>query len=820
MRIKTIFFCLLSLFFVATSMAQTPIHKDLKATRRTGEIKIDGIPDEAGWKDATPMTDLVEFRPTPGAKENEATKTVAYLLYDDEGIYFGGYCYERTKDSIAIELSGRDGFGTNDYVGLVLDTYHDKQNGFEYFVTPLNEQWDAKMSNSGREDFSWDGVWKSKAEIHDNGWSFEMFIPYSAIRFGKKDVQTWGLNFTRRRKKTEQQYTWNPINPTLNGFLTQEGTWSDIQNIKPPFRLQFSPYLSTYVNHYPVNTPGEKNWTSSVNGGMDVKYGINQAFTLDATLVPDFGQVPSDNLVLNLSPFEVRYSENRPFFTEGTELFSKGNLFYPRRIGIDPVLTHSTSDYINSSEVVKKDPIESKLINATKISGRTDKGLGIGILNAITNTRYATLENTNTKEERKVEIDPLTNYSVIVLDQTLKNNSSISLVNTNVWRSGQEYDANVTAGLFSLNDKKNNWNVSGQLTVSNLIGYLPGGKTKTGYNHSVSVGKTSGNFNFNIRQELTNKSFNSNDLGFFTITNFIDHSINMAYTWIKPTNWYNNFRLNANAYYSRRLDPGAYQGANFNINANSQLKNLWGVGAMFGYEPEGNNFYEPRLPGRVFRGWSNYFGNVWIETNNTKKYQAYVEFFYVDRNLFHSKKYQYSFHHRYRFNHKLTISQQINYVPQKYNVGFADIINNDEVIFGRRDIKEVENTFNIKYSFNANMNINARLRHYWSLVTYDKFFTLLQDGSLAANNTYNKNNDQNINFFNIDFVYTWQFAPGSFLNVVWKNAAVDFKQMPIHNYFKNFNNTLQANDNNNISLKVIYFLDYAQLKNLFKNKRN
>src|SRR6185295_13570210 len=142
-----------------------------------------------------------------------------------------------------------------------------------------------------------------------------------------------------------------------------------------------------YANHYPVNQTGHKNWTGQVNGGMDVKYGINQAFTLDMTLIPDFGQVQSDNRVLNLTPFEVKYNENRPFFTEGTELFSKGNLFYPRRIGIDPVLLHSASGYMTPDETIIKNPSESKLINATKISGRTGKGLGIAVLNAITNTR-------------------------------------------------------------------------------------------------------------------------------------------------------------------------------------------------------------------------------------------------------------------------------------------------------------------------------------------------------------------------------------------------------------------------------------------------
>ena len=811
---------LLLLLTGVTGFAQPPVPKQLPAVRTSKPIKIDGLLNDEAWKDAPVMTNLVEFRPKQGTVEAPENRTVAYLLYNDEGIYFGGYCYERTKDSIATELAGRDGFGTNDYIGLIFDTYYDKQNGFEYFITPLGEQWDSKMTatnNNDPEDFTWNAVWQSGAVIHDDGWSFEMFIPYSAIRFGKKDVQNWGMNITRRRRKTEQQYTWNPIDPNVNGFLTQEGMWTGITNIKPPLRLQFSPYFSTYLNHFPTSVPGEKDWTSSVNGGLDVKYGINQAFTLDATLVPDFGQVQSDNRVLNLTPFEIKYTENRPFFTEGTELFNKGNLFYPRRIGIDPVLLHSPDEYMTGNESLIKNPVESKLINATKISGRTQKGLGIGVLNAITNTRYATLEDDITHDKRKVVIDPLTNYSVIVLDQTMKNNSSISLVNTNVLRSGHDYDANVTAGLFSLNDKKNTWNVSGQASISNLVGYLPDGKTQSGYSHNFSFGKTSGRFNFNVGEELTNNKFNSNDLGYFTFTNFVDHFFWMGYRWTKPSKWYNNFRVNANAYYSRRLKPSSYQAANFNINANGQLKNLWYVGGLFGYEPEGNNYYEPRVEGRVFRAWSNYFFDGWFETNNAKKYSLYAEALYIKRNLFSSERYQLTFQNRYRFNNKLSVSLMLQLSPQTNNTGFAGFEGSD-IIFGKRDIATVENTVNIKYSFNDKMNINTRVRHYWSEVHYKEFFTLQEDGSLQKNTTFTQNRDQNLNFFNIDMVYTWQFAPGSFINLVWKNAAVNFNQVVDHGYFKNFSNTMREDDNNNLSLKVIYFLDYLNLKKWMHKK--
>ena len=195
--------------------------------------------DDVAWKDAPTALGYTELRPTPFRKEEEANRTEVYLLYTDEGIYLGGYCHEKSKDSISTELRGRDGFGNNDWIGFVFDTYDDKINGFEYFTTPLGEQMDSKVSpnqNGNNEDFSWNAVWKSAAIIHDDGWSFEMFIPFSAIRFSKKNIQDWGLNIFRRRQRTGQQVFWNTLNPEVNGFLTQNGKWTGLENIKPPLR--------------------------------------------------------------------------------------------------------------------------------------------------------------------------------------------------------------------------------------------------------------------------------------------------------------------------------------------------------------------------------------------------------------------------------------------------------------------------------------------------------------------------------------------------------------------------------------------------------
>jgi hypothetical protein len=193
-----------------------------------------------------------------------------------------------------------------------------------------------------------------------------------------------------------------------------------------------------------------------------------------------------------------------------------------------------------------------------------------------------------------------------------------------------------------------------------------------------------------------------------------------------------------------------------------------------------------------------------------------MELLYIKRNMFNSKRNQYSFQQRYRFNDKFSVSHYISIEPQVRNVGFANHYTSAGVptyFFGRRDRETVENMLSFKYSFSSKMNINTRLRHYWSKVDYDQLYDLVDNGKLQENSTNPDEANQNYNAFTVDAVFTWQFAPGSFVNIVWKDAAYDFKQQAERGYFKNFGNTLEVDQNNNLSLKVIYFLDYLQLKN-------
>jgi hypothetical protein len=543
------------------------------------------------------------------------------------------------------------------------------------------------------------------------------------------------------------------------------------------------------------------------------------------TLIPDFGQVQSDNQVLNVSPFEVRFNENRAFFTEGTELFNKGNLFYSRRIGSTPIHYWDVAGQLNANESVLKNPSETKLINATKVSGRTKKGLGIGVFNAITKTMYADVGD-NEKHKREIETGPLTNYNIIVFDQTLKNNSSVSFINTNVLRSGKDYDANVSAALFNFNNKKNTYNWNGKFSVSHLTS--PDTKGSTGYSHTVGFGKTGGRFNFNLTQEIADEKYDINDMGILFNNNYIDHNFWAGYRWLKPGKWYNRINLNLNAglsslykKFNSQVIPSSFQRFNTNVNVNAQLKSLWFIGAFVGYVPVANDFYEPRKEGRSFRSPSRLQLEAWVETNNAKKYYLGADYFVGLRNQFNSRNHEIRAWHRFRFNDKLSVSQDFYLNPFSNDAGFyspRDAAGNrialNDIVFTRRNRTTIENILSAKYNFTNKSGITFRARHYWSKVEQKELYDLQTNGDLLPSVHAGAVSlfDLNQNFFNIDAVYTWQFAPGSFINIVWKNSITGFDDAVQYSYFKNFSNTVSASQNNNLSLKIIYFLDYLNIK--------
>lgn len=808
---KLLFTCLFFTLVTFTSLAQnTPTKKKLQINRTSVSPKIDGILDDAVWNTAAIATDFIEIRPVPGRVEPKAGRTEVKFLYDDYAIYISARMYDK-PDSVVHELVSRDNIGNADFIGIIFDTFLDGVNGNGFFVTAAGVQFDAKYSLIGGEDPNWNAVWESEVKLDDQGWTAEFKIPYSALRFSSKDIQNWGMNITRKRTGSNRQTFWNYVDPKVDGFINQSGVLEGLKGIKAPLRLSFSPYISTLLSHYPYHTPGVKNGQAAINGGMDVKYGINQSFTLDMTLIPDFGQVQSDNRVLNLTPFEVKFDENRQFFTEGTELFNKGDLFYSKRIGSIP----SYFDYsgLKTTDKIIKNPQEGKVLNATKISGRTAKGLGVGLFNAITNTMYTEVEDAQGNRS-SFQSQPLTNYNIFVLDQSLKNNSSISVINTNVLRQGSAYDANVTAALFNFNDKANKYFINGAGKMS-YVTSDPISKNRNGYSYEAALGKKSGNLTFNYSQEFSDTRFDPSDMGFYTNNNFFDQAINVGYNIYKPGKWYNQIQAWTEVEYSRRYKPGDFQSLGIFPGIYTQFKNFWSVELNGNWLAEANDFYESRN-GQIFKAPESYRLAIYVNPNRAKAYNFGGNVVRIKKSMYDGVGYNFYFFQNLRLNDKLALGLDLNFAPSFNYVNWVGR-NGNQPVFSRYDRNTVENSMDAKYSFSNKMGINFRVRHYWSDRRNKEFYALNNSGYLDSyNGPALVNTDRNYNVFNIDLVYTWQFAPGSELSVTYKDAAETNEQFYTKRYGRNFDNVLSSPQNNSLSIKMLYFIDYL---NIIKKKK-
>ena len=802
-------FLIIYIFFLSWSIGIAQEVRKFNAVRTDYSPKIDGQLDDRIWKETIPASDFTEFKPVPGRVETKDRRTEVRIVYDNTAIYIGARMYD-TPDSVFREVLTRDNLSNSDFLGIVFDTYLDRINAFGFYVSSTGTQFDARYSNSGNEDKNWDAVWDSQVKIDSLGWTAELKIPYSALRFGSKEVQEWGLNMIRRRQKNNQQSSWSYLDPKISGFINQEGELLGIKNIKSPIRLSFSPYLSSNLNNYPHNRADIKNTTGAFNGGMDIKYGISQSFTLDMTLLPDFGQVLSDRQVLNLSPFEIRFNENRQFFTEGTELFNKGDLFYSRRIGSNPTYSRNINSLLKPGETIKENPRESKLLNATKISGRSENGLGIGFFNAVTNRSFASVQNTS-GEERLIESQPLSNYNILVLDQSLKNNSSASFVNTNVLRQGSAYDANVSAFLIRLNDKKNMYNLEGDAKFSR-IGTAKPGNSLNGVNYEFEAGKKSGNFTWSYEYQLTDDKFDPRDLGFFNNNNFISNTLDLGYRKFNPGRIFNRYYTWFGIFRTQRYKPRSYQSSRANANGYFEFKNFWAVDLNFYRQFMGKDFYEPRVAGKEFNTPASTYGFVRLRTNSARKFNGGVYFSARLREQFHGVGYNTGVYQNFRVKNRLALGLDLNLSPQYDYSAWLGLSKAGEIIFSRFDRKTVESLFDATYTFSSTMGIMVRTRHYWSNRNNKAFYFLRDDGELQEHNGAEfLDTHTNYNVFNIDLVYTWRFAPGSDLSLAYKNQSEDVEIDNRPGYFQNFDRVVNVPQNNNISLKILYYIDYLQL---------
>jgi hypothetical protein len=804
-----------NIFFLLILLNGLPINaqekKVLNIERTSNSPKIDGVLDDEVWNDADIATGFTQFRPEMGVVEKEHQQTIVKMAYNDNAIFVAAYLHDR-PDDILKQFTSRDNFGQSDFFGVILNPNNDAQNDIEFFVFSSGTQADAVSSPSNGEDFGWNAVWDSAVKIVDDGWIVEMKIPYSALRFSNDEVQTWGLQFHRRYRVDNSQYSWNPIDRTKGNIGLYHGELKGIENITPPTRLSLYPFASTIIESYDGDT------SDDYSLGLDIKYGLSENFTLDATLIPDFNQAGFDNITLNLGPFEQQFSEQRQFFKEGVDLFNKGNLFYTRRVGGNPSYYPEVSD----DEEVIDYPDKVKMLNAVKVSGRTKNGLGIGIFNAITEKTYASVRNNITQETRKEVVEPLANYNILVLDQQFRGNSSVTLINTNVLREGHFRDANVIGGLFDITNKANKYNFRGEAKISTLNQV---GGTVNGFASSASFGKVSGNYRFRIGHSLADDKYDINDLGIQFRNNFNNLWANASYRIFEPTEKLNNFNIFIWGNYNRLFNPSTYTGNNFGVSVFAENKKLTAFGGNINTElGKQYDYFEPRTEGRYFIFKNILNSNAWFSTDYAKTFAldgniGFVTMFDPERDLFF---YWFGISPRVRFNEKFVMSYNANFNLGGGSRGYVSDIE-DDIIFGERDQKTIVNSISGNYNFNSFHGLTLTFRNYWTTVDYDyQLFKLVENGHLSSEENYTLDDvdDPNVNFntWNLDLRYQWQFAPGSQLVALYRNELFNSDTASSDSYFDSLNTLFKQPAKHSFSLKLIYYLDYNNVKSIFDKK--
>lgn len=787
-----------------TALLAQHSRKTIPSTKINSEITINGELTDEAWSKAPVAKNFVSFEPANGVPVSPEFDTEVRILYDDEAIYIGAFMRDPKPDSILRQVTKRDIYNENtDWFGFFINPYNDGLSDFNFWVTAAGTQADSRTTEEN-DDFSLNTVWKSAVSITDSGWIVEAKIPYSALRFPETLSKDWGINFMRSIRRNRQVSSWSFLDISSGYRLEyQSGLLTGVTGINPPIRLSAMPYVSAYVDDFDGNT------TSDFNAGLDIKYGINESFTLDMTLIPDFGQVAYDQQFLNLSPFENQFNENRQFFTEGTELFNIGGLLYTRRIGGAPKNIQNVDLSGNDSVQIKQQ--YTRLLNATKISGRTKNNLGIGVLNAITDDNYTLVTENN--QSKKVLTEPMTNYNVLVLDQRINRNSSLSFVNTNVLRKASAVDANVSALIGSFTSKNGNYRTTTSVYNSARIS---GDSADLGYKSTLGFAKVNGNWRWATENYLVTDRFNINDLGFQQRNNQVGHYAELTYRTTQPRKIYNKFNHTLFVNHQSLFKPYKFEEFVTGYSAFALLRTFFAYGVDVVLTPvKAINYFEPRHAGRWFSEPRELYLNGFISTDYRKTLALDMSAFGSAWDDLGKRVWQVKMKPRIRLGDHFfsVLTFRANQVLNDY--GYVSSNDASNIFFGRRNNFTIENAIDAQYVFTPKSSLSLALRHTYTDIEYKDFYFLNQNGTLTSSTDASASN-LNFNAFNIDFKYSWWFAPGSELVLLYRNVVASVDDVVGNSYIQNIEGVFESPVQNNISVKFTYFLDYHTTKQRLK----
>ncbi len=594
----------------------------------TGTINLDGIPSEDAWNLVEWGGDFIQRQPNEGAKPSQ--ETAFKVLYDERFLYIAVRCYDKMPDSIIKRMGRRDEF-PGDWIEVNIDSYHDLRTAFSFTLSASGVRSDEAISNDGNNwDASWNPIWFAKAHIDKEGWTGELKIPFSQLRYGKGKEKVWGLQLTRRFFRKEERSTWQNIPQNAGVWVSRFGELHGLNNIPVHRQVEIAPYVTAQADKYKKEkgNPFAKGFDTRLATGLDGKVAVTNDLILDFTVNPDFGQVEADPSQVRIDGFQNFFEERRPFFIESRNIFDyrltgseaggdydSDLLFYSRRVGSSP---HGYPT-VNNGEYAKS-PQNTSILGAAKFSGKTRKGWSIGVLESITQREMAVIDKDGQRREELVE--PLTNYFVGRLQKDIKmGNTVIGGIVTGVNREkGMEnrlHSGAYSGGLDFLHYWKNRaWYIRGNMVFSHVQGTKEAIlRTQTAFEHlfqradanevsvdssrtsltgmggTIRFGKSGGKggrlgqvLRFETGVTLRSPQLELNDIGFMLTANEINHFTWVGLQYPKEFSIFRAFRINYN-HWSRWDYGGKFLYQAFNVNSHANFKNNWQTGSGLTWNP-------------------------------------------------------------------------------------------------------------------------------------------------------------------------------------------------------------------------------------------
>jgi hypothetical protein len=799
---------------------------------------IDGKLNDLCWAEGEWSETYTQNTPVEGAVAS--LKTQLKVLFDDKNIYVAIKCFESDMSKIHRFKGNRDEL-KGDIVGVCFDSYFDKRTGYEFDITAAGGQIDLILNNDGNPDFSWNAVWYGETALEDSAWTAEMRIPLSQLRYNNTENQVWGMHSWRWIDRMQEEDQWSLIPRMNTGFVYNFGELHGINNLPKSRRVELLPYTVGKSIFYEKErgNPFSKGNENNVAFGLDGKVGLGSNFTADFTINPDFGQVEADPSVMNLSAFETYFDEKRPFFLEGKSIFNYdlngSQVFYSRRIGHAP----SYSPDLNDGDY-SKNPDNTSIISALKVSGKTENGLSVGVLQALTAKEYVDVSMQN--ETSKLTSEPMANYTVGRIQKDYNKGNTIiggiftssnrfinedylNDLNKNAYTGGIDYIQYFGNRNYSVSVKSMNSYIQGdKKAITDLqqssahyyqrpdAGYLKLDTNRTslsGWSGNVRISK-GGTSKWNIAEQASWSSpgFDMNDMGFMNHADYLKNDASALYIENTPVSIFKTY--NVGVFSAMAWTYGGETTSNMvTLHTEATFKNSYhyyfNVNRVFSavdpYILQGG----PALSQNPF--WCV---NGGINSDWSKRVAfsfGYHQHIYSDN---YSKLHEFYPSVSFRLSSSISLETSVNYSRNYVAAQYVETVNNN-YIMARLNQETLGLTFRLNYSITSGLTIQYYGNPFISKGLYSQFKKVIDPRNSSFGNRFHvfssdsvmqsadrkyytiNNNGSTLGFDNPDFtsrafhsnlVAKWEFKKGAFLYLVWAHQK---SSSPSNTYVSSFN---------------------------------